>query len=209
MKKIILPLVLATSLFATPNKDLDKASKVLDKWGSANTVKIEFELTWTQAGKGSTAPSQGTVFIKRPQPEQMGAFKLITSDLEIYNTGVDYYEFRPRTEQMVIKPSKGGAQNLGIINKYLSCDVKSSKQVENNFLLDLDVTKCVPSLKKLEITVSSLDEKDSKILFIMTQDVADNTAEYKLLNADLSLSLSQKDFIPNIKGDIDTLDLRP
>ena len=209
MKKIILPLVFASTLFANPTESVKKASKVLEKWAVANTVKIEFELTWTQFGKGSTAPSKGTVFIKRPIEKVNGAFKLITSDLEIYNTGVDYYEFRPRTEQLVIKPAKSDVQSLGVINKYLSCDVKASKKIENNYLLDLDVTQCVPSLKKLEITVSSLDEKKSKILSILTQDVADNTAEYKLLEADLSLKLSQKDFLPTIVGDIDTLDLRP
>jgi hypothetical protein len=208
MKKIILPLVLASTLFANPTESVKKASQVLEKWAVANTVKIEFELTWTQFGKGSTAPSKGTVFIKRPINKENGAFKLITSDLEIYNTGVDYYEFRPRTEQLVIKPSKGGAQNLGIINKYLSCDVSSVKEIEKSFLLNLDVAKCVPSLKKLEITLNSLDLKMSKIVSIMTQDAADNTAEYKLLKTDLSLAMSEADFVPTVTGDIDTLDLR-
>jgi hypothetical protein len=208
MKNYLIPLVLLSTVFANSNDSVEKASQVLKKWAQANTVKIEFELIWTQAEKGPTSPSQGLVFIKRPQGDRLGAFKLITSDLEIYNTGVDYYEFRPRTEQLVIKPSKAGVSNLGIINKYLSCDVKDASTVGQNYLLDLDVSQCAPSLNKIEIIISSLSLKDSKILSIKTHDVSHNIASYKLITADLSLSMDEKDFLPTLSGDIDTLDLR-
>ena len=84
MKNIILSLSLISTLYASSDNAIKNASLVLKKWATSSVVKIEFDLTWTQSGKKPTASSRGTVLIKRPQGEEKGAFKLLTSDLEIY-----------------------------------------------------------------------------------------------------------------------------